>query len=511
MVVGKDRCKYLLITNGIKELELTKIKKSATIDVSKIETNTMRPEDLVALEEQERRKRLQWSVVIRYLVIFIVVLLSWVGAQFGAEFFLPGILFSVAMALGFNLAFSYLYSREKINPMWPYIGIFIDMAVVTTIVHFTGGITSVFLPLYLLQIVGTNVQFSRLAGPINFIVGTGLFVLLFMLEKYGIFFHYTPFNVAPDLHENYAYIAATGVTLVVLMAVSTYRSGYVVRSLQRVENELAKANEDLIRANQSFQTSNQHLKDLDQMKTEFISVASHQLRTPLSAIKWSLKMLIDKDLGPLTIEQEDMLLKGYQSNERMIALINDLLNVSRIEEGRMTFAFSEENLDPIIREIVEDAQHLAGEKHIALTYEAETKPLPKVRIDKQKIQLGLQNLIDNSLKYTSVGGVIGIQARVQQDELVISVQDTGVGIPVNQHTRVFTKFFRGDNVMRMQTEGTGLGLFITHDVVVKHQGRIWFESHEGRGTTFYIALPLIGTREQTPKPQEHFEQVMAKF
>ncbi|MEK7639989.1 MAG: HAMP domain-containing sensor histidine kinase [Patescibacteria group bacterium] len=471
----------------------------------------MRPEDLVALEEQERRKRLQWSVVIRYLVIFIVVLLSWVGSQFGAAFFLPGILFSVAMALGFNLAFSYLYSRETVNPMWPYIGIFIDMAVVTTIVHFTGGITSVFLPLYLLQIVGTNVQFSRLAGPVNFIVGTALFALLFMLEKYGIFIHYTPFDVAPDLHENFAFIAATGVTLVVLMAVSTYRSGYVVRSLQNVESELAKFNEALARTNQTFQTANQRLKDLDQMKTEFISVASHQLRTPLSGIKWSLKMLIDHDLGPLTIEQEDMLLKGYQSNERMIALINDLLSVSRIEEGRMTYAFHDENLDPVIREIVEDAQHLASEKHIALTYVPEVQPLPVVHIDKQKFQLALQNLIDNALKYTSIGGIIGIQARVQQDELVLSVQDTGVGIPVNQHTRVFSKFFRGDNVMRMQTEGTGLGLFITHDVVVQHHGRIWFESHEGRGSTFYVALPLVGTKPLAPKPQEHFDQVMAKF
>ncbi len=471
----------------------------------------MRPEDLVALEQQERRKRLQWSVIIRYLVIFIVVLLSALGTQFGANFFLPGILFSVAMALGFNLAFSFLYSRDSINPIFPYIGIVIDMAVITTIVHFTGGITSVFLPLYLLQIVGTNVQFSRLAGPVNFFVGTGMFGVLFALEQQGIFQHYTPFEVAPDLHQNFAYIAATGVTLVVLMAVSTYRSGYVVRSLQHVEEELAKANEDLVRANQAFQTANQRLKELDQLKTEFISVASHQLRTPLSAIKWSLKMLMDKDLGPLTSEQEDMLGKGYQSNERMLALINDLLNVSRIEEGRFTYTFTDEDVEPLITELLDELRHVADEKHITLSVDVAPRPLPKVRVDVQKLHLALQNLVDNALKYTPVGGNIGIQAHVQGDELIVSVQDSGVGIPIHQHTRVFTKFFRGDNVMRMQTEGTGLGLFIAHSIVQKHHGRIWFESHEGRGTTFYIALPLLGKRSQEAQRVERLEHVLQNY
>lgn len=471
----------------------------------------MRPEDLLALEEQERRKRLQWSVIIRYLVIFIVVLLSWLGTQFGAAFFLPGILFSVAMALGFNLAFSYLYSKPKISNLFPYLGIVIDMAVITTIVHFTGGITSVFLPLYLLQIVGTNVQFSKWAGPINFFIGTGMFALLFLLEQQGIFNHYTPFDVAPDLHKNFAYIAATGITLIVLMAVSTYRSGYVVRSLQAVEAQLAKANEDLVNANKAFQTANQRLKELDQLKTEFISVASHQLRTPLSAIKWSLKMLMDKDAGPLTHQQEDMVTKSYQSNERMITLINDLLDVSRIEENRFTYTFVEEALDPILRELIDEMQHTAQEKRIALLYDPGQQPYPVVRIDAQKIHLAVQNLLDNALKYTPVSGSINLRVRTERDEMVLSVQDTGVGIPVHQQTHVFSKFFRGDNVIRMQTEGTGLGLFIAYSIVQKHHGRIWFESHEGSGTTFFISLPLVGHRLQTPKSTETLDQMLQKY
>ncbi|MEK7570074.1 MAG: HAMP domain-containing sensor histidine kinase [Patescibacteria group bacterium] len=471
----------------------------------------MRAEDLEALQNQERLKRLQWSVIIRYLVIFIVVLLSWLGSQFGAAFYLPGILFSVAMALGFNLAFSYLYSRDRISNLFPYLGILIDMAVITTIVHFTGGITSVFLPLYLLQIVGTNVQFSRWAGPINFFIGTGMFGLVFLLEQQEIFTHYTPFEVAPDLHQNFAYIAATGVTLVVLMAVSTYRSGYVVRSLQAVEAQLAKSNEDLVNANKAFQTANQRLKELDQLKTEFISVASHQLRTPLSAIKWSLKMLMDKDVGPLNKAQEDMVSKSYQSNERMIILINDLLDVSRIEENRFSYTFVEESLDPILRELIDEMQHTAQEKHIALTYDPGSPPFPVVRIDAQKMHLAVQNLLDNALKYTPVGGLITIRFRAERDDMVLSVQDSGVGIPVHQQTHVFSKFFRGDNVIRMQTEGTGLGLFITYSIVQKHHGRVWFESHEGQGTTFFVSLPLVGHRSQLAGKPEALDQMLQKY
>ncbi len=471
----------------------------------------MRPEDLLALEEQERRKRLQWSVIIRYLVIFIVVLLSWAGTQFGADFYLPGILFSVAMALGFNLAFSFLYSRPKINNTFPYLGIVIDMAVITTIVHFTGGITSVFLPLYLLQIVGTNVQFSRWAGPINFFIGTGMFAFLFVLEQQEIFHHYAPFDVAPDLHKNFAFIAATGVTLVTLMLVSTYRSGYVVRSLQAVEAQLAKANEDLVNANKAFQTANQHLKELDQLKTEFISVASHQLRTPLSAVKWSLKMLMDQDAGPLTKQQIDMVSKSYQSNERMISLINDLLDVSRIEENRFSYTFVEESIDPIIRELIDELDHTAQEKRIKVQYEPGTQPFPVVRIDAQKMHLAIQNLLDNALKYTPVSGTIVLRVRTERDEMIMSVQDSGVGIPVHQQTHVFSKFFRGDNVIRMQTEGTGLGLFISYSIVQKHHGRIWFESHEGSGTTFFISLPLVGHRKQVAEASESMEQMLQKY
>ena len=282
-------------------------------------------------------------------------------------------------------------------------------------------------------------------------------------------------------------------------------------SLEKVERELAKVNEDLIRANQAFQVANQKLKELDQLKTEFISIASHQLRTPLSAIKWSLKMLLDKDLGPLNDEQAELISKGYQSNERMINLINDLLNVSRIEEGRMSYLFVEQSIEPILRELIDEQQHAAREKHITIELNSGSGKLPFVRLDTQKIHLGLQNLLDNAIKYTSFDGKVKINVTIEKEELVVSIQDTGVGIPTSQQPRVFSKFFRGDNVMRMQTEGTGLGLFIAHNIIEKHHGRIWFESHEGKGTTFYAALPLVKSRSQNPEKKEEFDQALQNF
>jgi signal transduction histidine kinase len=463
----------------------------------------MHPDEIKDIEKVERQKRLQWSVVIRYLVIFIVVFLSWIGSQYGASFFLPGILFSVAIALGFNLALSYLYSQEKVNQFWPYAGVVIDMLVITSIVHFTGGISSVFLPLYLLQIVGTNVQFSRLAGPLNFIIGTACFLGLYGLERNGIFAHYVPFSAAPDLYLNTAYVTATSTTLIVLMAVSTYRSGYVIRSLQKIENQLEISNRDLVHANQAFQAANARLKELDQLKTEFISVASHQLRTPLSGIKWALKMLLDRDLGALSPDQEELVHKSYLSNERMIALINDLLDVSRIEENRFEYNFRDQQLPLLMKEVMEEMQHLAQEKRISIHLELQTTELPGVRIDNQKMQLALTNLLDNSIKYTPSGGTITIRIYPDKQDIVVSIQDSGVGIPIVQQGRIFAKFFRGDNVIRMQTEGTGLGLFIAKSIIQKHNGRIWFESSEGKGTTFYIALPKASETEIAST--DHFE------
>jgi PAS domain S-box-containing protein len=231
-------------------------------------------------------------------------------------------------------------------------------------------------------------------------------------------------------------------------------------------------------------------KLVEKIKTEFVSLAAHQLRTPLSAIKWIIKMFLDGDLGRISKEQKEFLEDAYKSNERMIELVNNLLDVSRIEEGRYIFKPSLSSLEEIIQERVAYYQPEAQKKGLKLEFKKPKKAVPKIMLDREKIMVAIDNLIRNGLKYTLRKGRVTISLKGGPEEAEVSVQDTGVGIPQDQQKRIFTKFFRASNVVRMDTTGSGLGLYIVKNIIEAHGGRIWFQSEEGKGTTFYFTLPI---------------------
>ncbi|MCH8741326.1 hypothetical protein IH779_00210 [Patescibacteria group bacterium] len=234
-------------------------------------------------------------------------------------------------------------------------------------------------------------------------------------------------------------------------------------------------------------------KLIEQMKTEFVSLAAHQLRTPLSAIKWTLKMILDEDLGKITKDQRNFLQKTYLSNERMISLINDLLNVARIEEGRYLYKLSLYRLEDIVQSVVNSYIDMAKRKKITFTFKKPKRKSPKLKIDIEKMNSAIQNIIDNAIRYTHKGGKVTVSLKSGRKEIELRIQDSGIGVPKNQQERVFSKFFRGVNVMRMETEGSGLGLFITKNIIEAHGGKIWFESEENKGTTIYLTLPIKQT------------------
>jgi PAS domain S-box-containing protein len=232
-------------------------------------------------------------------------------------------------------------------------------------------------------------------------------------------------------------------------------------------------------------------KEIDKSKTEFVSLASHQLRTPLSAIRWYSEMLDSEKLGPLNASQKDYLSEIYKSNRRMIDLVNALLNVSRIDMG--TFAIEPEPTD--IKEIAESVLKelfvKIQESNLQVTHFYQ-EDLPKVNVDPKLMRIIVQNLLSNAMKYTPKGGSVALSVTRDDKNMLIKVSDTGVGIPANVQDKIFTKLFRADNARVVESEGTGLGLYIIKSIVERGGGRTWFVSEENKGTTFFVEIPLSG-------------------
>ena len=228
---------------------------------------------------------------------------------------------------------------------------------------------------------------------------------------------------------------------------------------------------------------------LNKMKSEFVAIASHQLRTPLSAIKWETELFLSKAKKKLTKKQYDQIENISLINEQMIRLVNDLLDVARIDQNRLILKKQRFNLFELTNNIIKEIIPKAKSKHIEMTINNNTN-LPAVLGDTNKVSLALENLIDNAVKYTNNGGKIKVSIYRDKGFLIFEIKDNGVGIPEEQVGRVFEKFFRSDNIAKYQTEGTGLGLYIAKNIIEQLGGEIWFKSIENVGSVFSFSLPI---------------------
>lgn len=248
----------------------------------------------------------------------------------------------------------------------------------------------------------------------------------------------------------------------------------------------------LIRRDFELLQTNQRLQEIDEAKSHFVSIAAHQLRTPLSAIKWTFNLLLKGDLGSVPEEQRTLLAHAAESVERLIALIEDLLNVARIESGQLIYTFEPITLEMIVDDLVKDINSRLHEKNITLRVSLPDSPLPQARGDRGKLLLALQNVLENAIMYTTSHGIITVILKKKSERYYqVIIADTGIGIPKHQQSLLFQKFFRGDNVIRQQILGTGLGLYITKRIVEAHGGTIAIESEEHKGSVFTITLPFL--------------------
>lgn len=244
--------------------------------------------------------------------------------------------------------------------------------------------------------------------------------------------------------------------------------------------------------------------EIDRMKSEFISLASHQLRTPLSAIKTYTHMLSDGYMGEINAAQKKSLTTIIGAANRMNELISTLLSITRIESGTIAIQAKTQKIDKTLEELMPEFTHMAHNKSIKLNLKtAKSSHSTSLKTDPLIIKEIVTNLVSNAIKYTPEGGTVEINVRARKADVLIDVSDSGWGIPRYSQDQVFSKFFRAHNIIKRETSGTGLGLYLVKGLVDSLGGKIWFRSDEGQGTTFSFTVPRASRRSRKPKsPQD---------
>lgn len=451
--------------------------------------------------------------------LFVMGLLSKLDPLGRNYFPVPVMLFLFFSFILINVLFYKLVSYIESHNKKQYLNtlatsqICVELLFFVTILHLSGGAGSVAPIFFFIPIVSSIILFD-VVGSLIIAFISGVFVnSLVVLEWQGIL-RFIPGYPGSGIvtYDQFLVNLTSTITITAVYFIVGALAGYLSSVIKSREGQLAESkrraqlqaerlrllNEaynsyarQLVRKDLDLTKQNERFTQLDKEKSEFVSTVSHQLRTPLSAIKWTLDILLkSEDVGTLSVEQRALLMKAYESNERIINLIRDMLGVDRIESGALGFSYIDINIVDLVNNIIEEVEATAKRKSIQIVVKKD-EDLPKISVDPQKMRAVFQNLIENSLKYTRAGGEIKIEFHVEDDGKVhITVSDNGIGIPKDQQGNIFNRFFRADNAKTLDPEGSGLGLFIVKTIISRHGGDMTFESEEGKGTIFHITLPL---------------------
>ncbi len=228
-------------------------------------------------------------------------------------------------------------------------------------------------------------------------------------------------------------------------------------------------------------------------KTEFITVASHQLRTPITNLEWSLESITEDPGLPESLKE--IASGALLSAKELKSIVEDLLSITKIEEGRFGYTFEDADIKQYLEKFLENVLPQAKRVGISVYFDPSKEELPKVRIDGQKVSMVLQNLLDNAIRYNVANGsiTVGVQKQENAPFVEITVKDTGIGIPQEEAEKLFSKFYRATNAVKSVPDGSGLGLYIAKNIIQSHGGQIWVESEVNRGSTFHITLPTDPT------------------
>lgn len=480
-----------------------------------------------------------WLIAARWYYVPLAFVLSMIArdADAGASA-VPTMIAAFGFVLFCNILFSFYVrtavSRDvfaKHQDLFNGCQIGLDLTFFFLVLFYSGGMGGIGHAFLFVPIVASAVFFGLRGGFVTALL-SGMSVIFFILVDTGSFRGVISGDARllgdarALLEPQHLFELGEGLILFTLYLVAGFFGGFVSRLFVRrnllLSGEIAKGQEQvkrlekltqefdqsaklLVRRDIELSSANEKLTELDRMKSEIISVVAHQLRTPLSAIKWSLKMLLDEDAGKLTEEQHGLLAKGFESNERMTILINDMLAVDHLESGKLKYNFIPVQFESLVTEMISNLLPIATHKKIRVEFAVPPALLPKIKLDPDKMRDVLQNVIDNAIKYTKEGGLVTAGVAMEAEGLHFWVKDNGIGIPEEAKGKIFSRFFRARNAISTETDGSGLGLFIAQSVVKRHGGKIWFESGENEGTTFHVTLPSEENKEDPAPPENKVE------
>jgi signal transduction histidine kinase len=391
------------------------------------------------------------------------------------------IIFLFATSILFEILTKRNLKNGKDNSKILNIQLLTSVVTLTLFLHLFGRINGPFFILYLLTVMESALNLNAVFP--NIVVGFAVVATV------------TEFFYLVGIQE-ISFGLYTSLQLLIRIVSLFFMRAYGISLAQRIileaneREKLEKTAAELAIATEQIQETNEKLEYVDKLKDEFVSLASHELRTPMTAIKSYTWLIINGKAGPLENKAKEYLNRIYISTERLIRLVNEMLNISRIESGKVKLNLESVDIKQLIGEIQKEFQPKAEE--LGLTWTAEVpESLPHLMIDREKIHQVFENLIDNALKYTNKGGSVRIRCVPGTEHIEFSITDTGKGIHPADMPKLFSKFGRLEgSYVSITGSGSGLGLYISKQYVELHRGKIWAYSDLDKGSTFVFTLPL---------------------
>jgi len=433
------------------------------------------------LPKEQLIERVSWLIRLRWIAVGGVILVITFSHQV-LKFSLPLFpLYNLTIFLAiYNFIFFLLMPKLKktehlivINRI-TNLQILLDLLSLALLIHFSGGIENPFLFYFIFHMIIASILLSRRAAFLQATFGVFLFSLTVMGEYFGFFSHYCLKGFIPfTLHNHPLYIIGIGSVFISTLYIAVYMATSISSQLREREKSLKEANALLL--------------EKDRIKSEYVLTVTHHIKDDLSTIDNCIQPLISGIVGGLNERQLDLLKRASERTNKLIFFIKALLEITRLklikEIKRDYFSFKE-----VVSEAINYISPKAKDKNIAISYNL-SPTIDKIKGTKEYIQEMLIVLLANSVKYTPSGGRITLEVSDKGDALLIQIKDTGIGIPKDELPKIFEEFYRASNAKEVEKDGTGLGLSIAKQIVERHQGKIWAESEEGKGSTFNIILP----------------------